>query len=397
LFDAATVERLAGHFTTLLTAAVAAPGRRLSALPLLTAAEEREVLGAWNQTSAPYAWKIPVHRLVEERTAAAPDDPAVAGLEQRLTYRELDERANRLAAWLLANGLTPECRVGVVMERSPEMVVSLLAVLKAGGAYVPLDPSHPAERLGWQLADAWGTGPVRLLLTQSRLAPSLPESLPEMGARVLSVDLDPGTEGRNPGIPVLPEQAAYVVYTSGSTGRPKGVVISHGALANLVAWHRRTYAVTPSDRASVVAGPGFDASVWEIWPYLAAGASLHVPPEEVRAAPSRLVAWIVEQGISLAFLPTPLAEAALAEEWPAGADADIALRALLTGGDRLHRGPRPGLPFTLYNHYGPTENTVVATFAAIAPGDPSPPIGRPIANTRAYVLDRHLRPLPVGI
>ncbi|MBW8767639.1 MAG: non-ribosomal peptide synthetase, partial [Geodermatophilales bacterium] len=201
--------------------------------------------------------------------------------------------------------------------------------------------------------------------------------------------------GSNPGIRALPEQAAYVIYTSGSTGRPKGVVISHGALANLVAWHRRTYAVTPSDRASLVASPGFDASVWEIWPYLAAGASLHVPAEEVRASPARLVSWLVEREISLAFLPTPLAEAALAEEWP----ADMPLRALLTGGDRLHRGPRPGLKFTLYNHYGPTENTVVATFtpvAATAPGDP-PPIGQPIASTRAYVLDRHLRALPVGI
>ncbi len=388
LFDAATVERLAGHYAALLAGALAAPGRLLSELPLLTAAEEWQVLGDWNRTAASYAWKVPVHRLVEERAAAAPGAPAVDGL----TYRELDERANRLAGWLLANGLTPETRVGVLMERSPEMVVSLLAVLKAGGAYVPLDPAHPAERLAWQLADAWGDGSVQLLLTQSRLAASL-SNLVSLDARILSVDAEPDTGGANPGIQVLPDQAAYVVYTSGSTGRPKGVVIAHGALANLVSWHRRTYAVTPADRASQVAGPGFDAAVWEIWPYLAAGASLHVPEEEVRASPRRLVAWLAEQAISIAFLPTPLAEAALAEDWP----SDIPLRALLTGGDRLHRGPRPGLPFTLYNHYGPTESTVVATCIPVSPEDQSPPIGRPIDNTRAYVLDRHLRPLPAGV
>src|SRR4051812_32506903 len=178
LFDASTIERLAGHYTTLLAAALAAPQSRLSALPLLTPGEEREVLSAWNQTSAPYDWKVPVHRLVEARAAAAPLSLALQGADLKLTYRELEERANRLAAWLLANGLAPESRVGVVMERSPEMVVSVLAVLKAGGAYVPLDPAHPAERLGWQLADAWGADPARLLLTQARLAVSLAAVLP---------------------------------------------------------------------------------------------------------------------------------------------------------------------------------------------------------------------------
>src|SRR6185312_11535346 len=406
LFDGATIERLAGHYTTLLAAALADPRQRLSALPLLTSGEEREVLAERNQTSVAYAWKVPVHRLVEERASSAPLALVVASGDLRLTYRELDARANRLAAWLLANGLAPESRVGVVMERSPEMVAAQLAVLKAGGAYVPLDPAHPAERLGWQLADAWGNDRVRLAFTQPGLAGSLAAVLPA-DARLLSVDAldrtdptdltDPTelitAEASSPALRVLPEQAAYVIYTSGSTGRPKGVVISHGALANLVAWHRRTYEVTPADRASQVAGPGFDAAVWEIWPYLAAGASLHVPADEVRSSPARLVAWLAERKISIAFLPTPLAEAVLAEVWPPGA----ALRALLTGGDRLHRGPAPGLPFALFNHYGPTENTVVATFSPVAPGEAVPSIGRPIANTRVYVLDRHLRALPVGV
>ncbi|MBW8874482.1 MAG: non-ribosomal peptide synthase/polyketide synthase [Acidobacteria bacterium] len=397
LFDAPTVERLARQVERLLGAVAADFGMRLFELPLLSGEERHQLLVEWNEAGQDGAPEACIHHLFEAQAGRDPEAIAVQSGAERLSYGELDRRAGRLARRLRRLGVGPDVLVGVCLERSCELVTSLLAVLKAGGAYVPLDPSHPAERLGRQLADAWGDGPVRLLLTHSRLAPSLADLLPA-GARVLSIDAPgelAGAGGSNPGIRALPEQAAYVIYTSGSTGRPKGVVISHGALANLVAWHRRTYAVTPSDRASLVASPGFDASVWEIWPYLAAGASLHVPAEEVRASPARLVSWLVEREISLAFLPTPLAEAALAEEWP----ADMPLRALLTGGDRLHRGPRPGLKFTLYNHYGPTENTVVATFtpvAATAPGDP-PPIGQPIASTRAYVLDRHLRALPVGI
>ena len=186
-----------------------------------------------------------------------------------------------------------------------------------------------------------------------------------------------------------------IINTSGSTGQPKGVSITHASLCNLVYWHRQAYEVTPADRATQIAGPAFDASVWELWPYLAAGASVHIPDDTMRLDPARLVRWLMEQKITLTFLPTPLAEVALRERWPQAG----ALRALLTGGDRLNQRPAHKLPFRLVNHYGPTENT---TFTCCAPivdasglGD-SVPIGRPIANTAAYVLDGERQLVPVS-
>jgi len=222
---------------------------------------------------------------------------------------------------------------------------------------------------------------------------------------VLEVDLDDGAQASPPsgrrrsdrpadGVRADPQRLAYVIYTSGSTGRPKGVALSHGGLANLVAWHRRAYGVGPQDRASLVAGTGFDASVWEIWPYLAAGASLSVPPPAAAASAPELVAWLQSEGITLAFLPTPLAEAVLAEP---GLDG-LSLRALLTGGDRLRRRPPAGLGWRLINHYGPTEATVVTSAAPVAAGgDALPAIGRPIGNFATYVVDRELAPQPIGV
>ncbi|MCP4656533.1 MAG: AMP-binding protein, partial [bacterium] len=188
----------------------------------------------------------------------------------------------------------------------------------------------------------------------------------------------------------------YVIYTSGSTGLPKGTELAHRGLVNLVVWHQRLYGVTAADRATQLAAPGFDAAVWELWPYLTAGAAIHIPEREVVADPSRLPEWLVREGISLSFLPTPLAEAVLAQPLP----ARLRLRALLTGGDRLHQYPDRDLPFALVNHYGPTENTVVTTAGAVAAVDREggpPPIGRPIANHRVHLLDRALRPVPIGV
>ncbi|MCP4660733.1 MAG: amino acid adenylation domain-containing protein, partial [bacterium] len=222
----------------------------------------------------------------------------------------------------------------------------------------------------------------------------------------------PAHPGETPSHAAGAENLAYVIYTSGSTGRPKGVEIRHSGLTNLVRWHQRTYRVTAADRATQVAGLSFDASVREIWPYLTAGASLHLPDEETRLSPTRLVAWLTSKAIDLGFQPTPLAELLLAEPWP----AETRLRALLTGGDRLHkrpgsrfprrgtngrfplRGTNGGFPGVLCNHYGPTENTVVTSAGPVRPeASRLPSIGRPIANTAVYVVDRQLRPVPVGV
>jgi amino acid adenylation domain-containing protein len=308
---------------------------------------------------------LPVHEIFALRAAETPGALAVAGPGLRLTYGELELRAHRLARHLRSLGIGPEVPVAVLAGRSPEALVAILAVLKAGGCYLPLDPAYPEERLAWILADSGAS----VLLTQGPV-PAV------ASVRVVLLEKDvPETEGA----PELPRvglgHLAYVIYTSGSTGRPKGVEVEHRGLANLAAWHRRTYGITPAVRATRLAGPAFDASIWEVWPYLTAGASLHIPEEEAVLSPDLLAEWLVREGITHAFLPTPLAEAVLAEPWP----ADAPLAALLTGGDRLHRRPRPDHPFGLFNHYGPTESSVVTTWSRVeAEGDGVPAIGRPI-------------------
>jgi amino acid adenylation domain-containing protein len=285
----------------------------------------------------------------------------------------------------------------VVLERSVELAVALLGVHKAGGAYVPLDPSYPADRLAFMLEDS----AARVVITRRSLLATLPECASEV------VPMDEGwaegeagvAEGKKgperPAVGTRAENLAYVIYTSGSTGRPKGVMVPHRGLSNLCAWHARTYAPSPGDRATLLASPAFDASAWELWPYLAAGAGLVVVPEEARSDPAALPRWLAAEGVTLCFVPTPLAEAALCEE--AGASWGR-VRVLLTGGDRLRRAWGEGEPpVRVVNHYGPTEYSVVATAGEAGAGEGAPPIGRPIANTRAYVLDSRMRPVPVGV
>ncbi|HEV2735073.1 MAG TPA: non-ribosomal peptide synthetase, partial [Longimicrobiaceae bacterium] len=310
-----------------------------------------------------------------------------------LTWAELAGRAHRLANHLRRRGVRPEARVAVCMERGAEAVVAQLGILAAGAAYVPLDPAYPPERIAYVVGDAGAP----LLLTQARLL----GRLAELPVATLALDtawprIEAEESAEAPESGVGAGNLAYVIYTSGSTGRPKGVLVTHAGLLNLVGWHAREFGDGPGDRMTQLAGPGFDATVWETWPFLAAGSELHVVPEEVRAAPAALRDWLLASGITVAFLPTPLAEAALALEWP----ADARLRTLHTGGDTLHLRPRPGLPFTLVNDYGPTECTVIAAAGAVEPSDGServPGIGRPVDNLAAYVLDAAMQPVPPGV
>ncbi|HVG06916.1 MAG TPA: amino acid adenylation domain-containing protein [Thermoanaerobaculia bacterium] len=388
LFDATTVLRVFGHLTRLLAGATPRPDLPLSVLPLLGPEEAAQLLVDWNDTARDFSVRSLVHEQVEKQARHRPEAVAVAAGQRQMTYGELVARAHRLAHHLRSLGVAPETRVAVLMEHTPERVVGILAVLEAGGAYVSLDPAHPRERLAFQIADA----AVPVVLTQGNLA----ARLPAVQAEVLILDGDwSGIHGREdaaPSVRIEPGNLAYVVYTSGSTGTPKGVEIPHAGLANLVAWHREEYTVTAADRATLVANPAFDASVWEVWPYLTAGASLHILEEEVRLAPAALSRRWAETGITLSFLPTPLAEAVLEEELPAG----MALRALIVGGDRLRRGQVPGAGFRLMNHYGPSESSVVSTMGPVEE-EGIPAIGRPIANTRVYVLDAGRAPVPVGV
>ncbi|HEV2145843.1 MAG TPA: amino acid adenylation domain-containing protein, partial [Longimicrobiaceae bacterium] len=254
-------------------------------------------------------------------------------------------------------------------------------------AYLPLDPAYPVERLAFMVRDSG----ARLVVTSEAFRARLPE-----GAE--AVCLDASMEGAGidaaPIVSLTPESLAYVIYTSGSTGTPKGVMVSHGALAHLVAWHVRAFGVVPGDRATQVASPSFDAAVWETWPYLAHGAALHPLLDEDRLAPESLQAFLLDRRITVCFVPTPLAGGLLALPWP----RETALRALLTGGDALRVRPRAGLPFALVNNYGPTEGTVVSTSGEVSIGGAAvPSIGRPIDRVRARVLDAHGSPVPVGV
>ncbi|HEX3554514.1 MAG TPA: non-ribosomal peptide synthase/polyketide synthase, partial [Thermoanaerobaculia bacterium] len=397
LFDATTAERFLGSFAVLLAAAAADPGLPLAALPFCTAVEEHQVLREWNDTALPVEVSHSVHSLVFAIAASRPEALAVAAGGEDLSYGELSSRASLLAARLRGLGVGPEVVVALCLERSPELVIAALGVLAAGGAYLPLDPASPPERLAALLADAGA--PV--LISDAGLAGQLGDRVAALaGVELLTLDGVGGPPALQGGsvLSAAPRSAAgnlaYVIYTSGSTGRPKGVAVEHASLLRLIAWHRDAYAMRPDDRVTLLASPAFDASVWEIWPCLTAGASLWIPFAAVRTDPARLSAWWKEHGITLSFLPTPLAEAVLAEPLPAG----LALRSLLTGGDRLNRRPAAGLPFRLVNHYGPTEATVVATSGAVTEeGCGHPSIGRPISNTTVYLLDPALSLAPIGV
>ena len=383
----AAAVRLARHLQALLEGMARGLDGAVGDLSILDDQERRRLVSGWNETQREYRSGATVLDLFEERVQSTPGAPAVVSGDQVLGYRELDRRAGQVARRLRAEGIGRGDGVAVCLERSPDLVIALLGILKAGAHYVALDPAHPAARLAFMVSDSGAS----LVVTSGGLA----DTLAQAAAKQLHLPLPEEQERRTePAERPRPDDLAYVIYTSGSTGTPKGVAVGHRGLANLVSWHCRTYGVGPGDRGTLVASPGFDASVWELWPYLCAGAAVEIPEEEVRSEPARLGAWLAERGVTHSFLPTPLAEALLGEDvaWARSP------RFLLTGGDRLRAVEAGSLPFVLVNHYGPTEGTVVTTAAAVPPGaSGDPPIGRPIENVRTYVLDRRMDPVPVGV
>ncbi len=329
--------------------------------------------------------------LVSACAIANPKAVAVAEGYRQLTYGELEGRANQLAHLLRERGVGPNVVVGLCIRRSLEFIIAALGILKAGGAYLPLDPDYPANRLSMLLGDSG----AQLVVTHSSSAQQVPAGSWQ------TIVLDPaGTvtalyPRTAPDVEAGPNHLAYVIYTSGSTGRPKGVEITHANLTNLIRWHQRAFSTTENDRATFYASLGFDAAVWEIWPYLAAGACIYLVDDRMRTAPEALRDWIVANGITASFLPTALAEEMVELSWP----KETQLRFLLTGADTLRRRPPMGLPFAFVNNYGPTECTVVSTSGVVNAGDFSselPSIGKPIDNVHAYVVDEHLQPVPAG-
>jgi len=392
LFDASSIARMAGHFQTLLEGIVANPQQSISQLPLLTQAERQQLLVEWNNTTKDYPFDKCIHKLFEEQVERSPDAVAVVFEGEQLTYRELNTRANQLAHYLRSLEVEPEVLVGICVERSFDMIVGLLGILKAGGAYVPIDPAYPIERIAYMLDDSG----LPVLLTQKKLVASLPKHQ----AQVVCLDSDwseISAESQLPPITeVIPKNLAYVIYTSGSTGKPKGVLIAHSGLLNLVFWHQRAFEITSLDRTTQLAGTAFDASAWEVWPYLASGASIYLIEPEILLSPEKLRDWIVSKKITITFVPTPIAEKLLSMQWP----PDGALQIMLTGGDKLHHYSLASIPFKVVNNYGPTENTVVTTSGLIVfdgTDNTLPHIGHPIDNTQVYLLDPYLQPVPIGV
>jgi amino acid adenylation domain-containing protein len=333
-----------------------------------------------------------VPQLLAQQAAAAPHALALQSGSEVLTYDELNRRANQLAHRLRSVGIGRDKLVGLHLERSPSMVIATLAALKAGAAYLPMDPTLPARRLELMLGDAG----VSAVVTRSGQPRTFGTGVPIVVDLDLERDQLAGQSSENPAVEISGRDLAYVIFTSGSTGRPKGVEITHAGLSNLIGWHCSAFQVTAADRASHQSSLSFDAAVWEVWPYLCVGASVHIPSEGLRNAPEALRDWLVEQEITITFLPTTLAESMLLLDWP----SRTRLRILLTGADRLHRRPSASLPFQLVNNYGPTECTVVATSGTVAPNESAsgvPSIGRAIDNTKLYLLDDQMKHVEPGI
>ena len=373
LFDAETVQRFGAQLRALLADALVAPRRRIDELAVLPADERARVLIGWNDT----AGRVPDAGWLTERIAAhafaRPEAPAVIDANGTLSRGDLVRRAGALSAELRSRGVGRGDVVALLLDRGADLVVAMLAVLWSGAAYLPVDTALPEDRIRFLIEDS---GAVAVL-----------------GPGHLPVH-DTGARDTTPPVPVQPDDLAYVIYTSGSTGVPKGVAITHRGLANLVSWHLDEYALTELDRTTQLAATGFDASVWENWTALAGGATLCVPSDADRLRPDALLDWMARMRVTVSFLPTPLAEEVIALPAPCG----LALRALLTGGDALSATPAPGATYRLINHYGPTEASVVVTAGEVLPGSTGvPDIGAPIANTRVYVLDANLRPVPIGV
>ena len=396
LFDASTIERLCGHFLNLLQALVADPQRPVGQLPMLADAERAHLLQDWNATEAAFPDNVQLQQLLEQQAARQPDALALQFGAQRLSYRALHSRANRLARWLREQGVGPDVLVGVAAERSVELVVALLAIVKAGGAYVPMDPEYPRERLEHMLADSG----VTLLLTQGHLSNALPAS----NARTFCLDRDwPEVEGLDDSdLPTLgtPQNLAYLIYTSGSTGKPKGAGNSHAALINRLHWMQKQYQLTESDRVLQKTPFSFDVSVWEFfWPLLT-GAALVVAEPGAHRDPLALRHVINAGEVSvLHFVPSMLQAFVASGEL----EQCSSLKQVVCSGEalpyELQQQFRQRHTAKLHNLYGPTEAAIDVSYWACDEENERHivPIGRPIDNLRLYILDAWLEPVPQGV
>jgi amino acid adenylation domain-containing protein len=401
LFDAATIERMAGHWHRLLEGLLQDPVEPVWAVPLLTNAERRQLLVGWNQTHKAFPANRCVHQLFEEQAARTPDAPAVSFDREQLSYRDLDQRANQLANYLCSLGIGPESRVGICLERSLQMVVGMVGILKAGGAHTPLDPAYPADRLAFMAKDAR----MDVVLTEQKLL----DRLPPISAQVVCLDRDwpeisvYGTA--SPDQNVHPDNLAYVIYTSGSTGRPKGVGVSHASHVNLLEWQRTNTSTSAQSPTLQFMSFSFDVSFHEVFATLSTGGTIVMLPEAIRKDMSATLGLMTGKRVERVFLPAPavdhLAEIILEQDI-----ADLRIKEIVSTGEQLRVTASVAALFATYrecvldNQYGPTETHFVTSHKLTGAAESwpfLPPIGRPIANCTVYLLDERLTPVPVGV
>ncbi|HVH12265.1 MAG TPA: amino acid adenylation domain-containing protein, partial [Longimicrobium sp.] len=396
LFEPETAERMLRHYGRVLEQVAEDPDRRLSTIDLMDADERRRVTEAWQGPALPFPRDVCLHTLVEAQARARPNAPALAWDAEVLTYGELDARADRLAQRLVRRGVGPEDRVGVLLERGADLVVAILAVLKAGGCYVPLDPAYPPERLRWMMTDAG----IRTVVSRGEV------DIPMEHADVVLLDADPVPDGSGAGPPPRPrrspvaENLAYVFYTSGSTGRPKGVMVSHREVVQLVSV-LPYLRMGPGDRVAQASSTSFDAAVFEIWAALANGATLVGIPRDVLLSTPALARTLRSERITFLYQTAGQLGHHVREQ----ADVYASLHQLVFGAEAagtegVRRLLRDGRPANVLHVYGPTETTVWCTTEpvdALAEDALSVPIGRPVPNARAAVVDASLLPLPPGL
>ncbi len=391
LFKEEAIETLIRFFKNIVSFALTQPDRTLKEIEIMTEEEKKQVLYEFNDTAKDYPASKTIHQLFDLQVERTPNNTAVYSMEHSepgtlasLSYEELNKKSNQLARLLRQKGVGADSIVGLMVERSVGMIIGMMGILKAGGAYLPIDPRYPGGRVNYMLRDLGDPA----LVTCGSLANNVDSAIP-----VILLD-DAGTfrgDAANPDHINRPGDLAYVIFTSGTTGRPKGTMIEHKSLVNLCYWHNRYFEVTEKDNATQYAGFVFDASVWETFPYLVKGASIHIVGEEIKLDIGRLDNYFRQNNITVSFMPPQFCQQFMEE-----VKDNSSLRLLLTGGDKLNRFVKRDYRF--YNNYGPTENTVVTCSFPVENQLENIPIGKPTDNVRVYILnENNMKVQPVGI
>ncbi len=401
LFDAATLDRWAGHFQTLLSQMVQQPDAPISTLALLSSPEHQQIVYDWNATAVEYTDTFLLHAGFEQQVEQTPDAIALLYEDQTLTYAALNDRANQFAQHLRQQGVTTDVLVGVYVERSPEMIIGVLAILKAGGAYVPLDPTYPSERIADMIADA----EMPILLTQSHLV----EQLPGHQAQVICLD-EPATVAANSTanlpLSLSPDQLAYVIYTSGSTGKPKGVMISHRGAVNTNLDINQRFGIGPGDRVIGLASLSFDLSVYDIFGFLAAGGTIVIPHHRDVLNPSAWIQLMHDHQVTFWDTAPAVMEMLMTYVSSQALRLPDSLRVVMMSGDaisvtlpdQIRRHAQPQIQ--VYSFGGATEGSIWSIYYPIAQVEPdwtSIPYGKPLSNQHFHILDAHLNPVPIGV